>query len=105
MLSYFFHRGLVVTINSDDDTKARQRAYEIAAERIAPFNEEPRLVGHATLPADGVVVTWDRYDSEPAEAGVNEDTVHSIVGDEIEKLRSELQGEIDRVESRVDDIA
>ena len=62
MLSYFFHRGLVVTINSDNDTTARQRAYEIAAERIAVFNEEPRLIGHATLPVDGVVVTWDHTD-------------------------------------------
>lgn len=69
MLSYFFHRGLVVTINSDDDTKSRQRAYEIAAERLAPLNETPRLLGHATLPVDGTVVTWDRESETPHKHG------------------------------------
>lgn len=109
MLAYFFHHGLVVTFNSDDDVKSRQRAYEIAAERLAPLNETPALMGHASLPADGVVCTWDRHDEPQEEDGGKtldrgdvEDIAQRVAADECNRLGDEFREELDRRASEID---
>lgn len=111
MLAYFFNRGLVVVINSDDAKGNEERAIAIAVERFkaASIADDPTVSGVATLPADGVVMMWN----DPPQSlewkgdGPDEDAaVHRIVDDKIEELSSEFREELDRrisiVEERID---
>ena len=107
MLAYFFHHGLVVVINATDEKATEPRALEIAADRFkkAGINETPSISGVATLPQSGVIVTWN---DPPSRADDVEDTIHNAIDAEVEQLRSEMQEEIDRqvtrVEQRIDDL-